>query len=68
MKKIVDIAVSTDPIDDFQNIVEYAKLMQGHAEFCIVILWMKTLFQRTLMTIMLSNQSTVQVPLCLTAI
>lgn len=33
MKKIVDIAVSTDPIDDFQNIVEYAKLMQGHAEF-----------------------------------
>ena len=33
MKKIVDVAVSTDPISDFQNIVEYAKLMQGHADF-----------------------------------
>ena len=33
MKKIVDVAVSTDPIQDFQNIVEYAKEMQGVADF-----------------------------------
>ena len=33
MKKIVDVAVSTDPIDNFQNIVDYAKEMQGVAEF-----------------------------------
>ena len=33
MKKRVDISVSTDPIDDFQNIIEYAKQMQGIAEF-----------------------------------
>ena len=32
MKKIVDVAVSTDPIQDFQNIVEYAKEMQGVAD------------------------------------
>ena len=32
MKRIVDVAVSTDPIDNFQNIVDYAKEMQGHAE------------------------------------
>jgi len=33
MKKNVDIAVSTDPIEDFQNIIEYAKKMQGVADF-----------------------------------
>ena len=33
MKKIVDVAVSTDLIDNFQNIVDYAKEMQGHADF-----------------------------------
>ena len=33
MKKNVDIAVSTDPIEDLQDIVEYAKEMQGVAEF-----------------------------------
>ena len=33
MKNIVDVAVSTDPIQDFQNIVEYAKEMQGVADF-----------------------------------
>ena len=33
MKKIIDVAVSTDPIQDFQNIVEYAKEMQGVADF-----------------------------------
>ncbi len=33
MKKRVDIAVSTDPIGDYQDIVEYAKHMQGIAEF-----------------------------------
>ncbi len=33
MKKYVDIAVSTDPIGDYQNIIEYAKQMQGVAEF-----------------------------------
>ena len=32
MKRIVDVAVSTDPIDNFQNIVDYAKEMQGNAE------------------------------------
>lgn len=33
MKRVVDVAVSTDPIDDYQNIVEYAKELQGHADF-----------------------------------
>ncbi len=33
MKKNVDIAVSTDPIRDYKNIIEYAKHMQGHADF-----------------------------------
>lgn len=33
MKKNVDVAVSTDPIVDFQNIIEYAKSMQGEADF-----------------------------------
>ncbi|MGN1200716.1 MAG: ribulose-phosphate 3-epimerase [Candidatus Caccovivens sp.] len=33
MKKRVDISVSTDPIGDFQNIIEYAKTMQGVADF-----------------------------------
>lgn len=33
MKRVVDVAVSTDPIDNFQNIVDYAKEMQGIAEF-----------------------------------
>lgn len=33
MKKIVDIAVSTDPIKDYQNIIDYAKHMQGVADF-----------------------------------
>lgn len=33
MKKTVDISVSTDPISDFQNIVDYAKKMQGVADF-----------------------------------
>lgn len=32
MKKI-DIAVSTDPIKDYQNIIDYAKQMQGVADF-----------------------------------
>ena len=33
MKKQVDISVSTDPIGDYQNIIEYAKQMQGVADF-----------------------------------
>ncbi len=33
MKKTVDISVSTDPISDYQNIIEYAKQMQGVADF-----------------------------------
>lgn len=33
MRKSADISVSTDPINDFQDIVEYAKQMQGVAEF-----------------------------------
>ncbi len=33
MKKNVDISVSTEPIEDYQNIVEYARSMQGVAEF-----------------------------------
>lgn len=33
MKKNVDISVSTDPIEDYQNIIEYAKKMQGVADF-----------------------------------
>ena len=33
MKKNVDVAVSTDPIVDYQNIIEYAKIMQGVADF-----------------------------------
>lgn len=32
-KNGIDIAVSTDPIEDYQNIVEYAKQMQGTADF-----------------------------------
>ena len=39
MKKNVDVSVSTLVISDFQNIIEYAKSMQGVAEFlhCDVI-------------------------------
>ena len=33
MKKAVDIAVSTDPVSDYQNIIEYAKSLQGVADF-----------------------------------
>jgi len=33
MKKNVDISVSTDPIRDYQNIIEYARSMQGIADF-----------------------------------
>ena len=33
MKRNVDISVSTDPITDYQNIIEYAKSMQGVADF-----------------------------------
>ena len=33
MKKNIDVAVSTDPISDYQNIIEYAKAMQGIADF-----------------------------------
>ena len=33
MKKNVDISASTDPISDYQNIIEYAKQMQGIADF-----------------------------------
>ena len=33
MKKRVDISVSADPISDYQNIIEYAKQMQGVADF-----------------------------------
>lgn len=33
MKRNIDVAVSTDPISDYQNIVEYAKHMQGVADF-----------------------------------
>ncbi|MBP3431616.1 MAG: ribulose-phosphate 3-epimerase [Clostridia bacterium] len=33
MKKNVDVSVSTDPISDYQNIIEYAKKMQGIADF-----------------------------------
>ena len=33
MKKVIDVAVSTDPIADYQNIIEYAKQMQGVADF-----------------------------------
>lgn len=33
MKKYVDISVSTDPISDYQNIIEYAKQLQGIADF-----------------------------------
>ncbi len=33
MKRRVDISVSTDPIGDFQNIIEYAKQVQGTADF-----------------------------------
>ncbi len=32
MKKNIDVAVSTDPIGDYQNIIEYAKSMQGIAD------------------------------------
>lgn len=33
MKRNVDVSVSTLPISDYQNIIEYAKQMQGVAEF-----------------------------------
>ena len=33
MKKKIDIAVSTDPIKDFQSILEYAKSLQDYADF-----------------------------------
>ena len=33
MKRNIDVAVSTDPILDYQNIIEYAKFMQGVADF-----------------------------------
>lgn len=33
MKRRVDVAVSTDPISDYQQIIEYAKEMQGVADF-----------------------------------
>ena len=33
MKRNIDVSVSTDPITDYQNIIEYAKEMQGIADF-----------------------------------
>lgn len=33
MKKNIYISVSTDPIEEYQEIVEYAKKMQGNADF-----------------------------------
>lgn len=33
MKKHIDISVSTDPMKDYQAITEYARLMQGVADF-----------------------------------
>lgn len=33
MKRRVDVSVSTDPVTDFQQIIEYAKEMQGVADF-----------------------------------
>jgi len=33
MKKRVDISVSTDPVSEYQQIIEYAKAMQGVADF-----------------------------------
>ena len=33
MKRRVDISVSTDPVSDYQQIIEYAKEMQGVADF-----------------------------------
>lgn len=33
MRRNVDVSVSTDPISDYQNIIEYAKEVQGEAEF-----------------------------------
>ena len=33
MKKQVYISVSTDPIEEYQLICEYAKEMQGNADF-----------------------------------
>lgn len=33
MKKNIDVSVSTDPIADYQNIIEYAKHIQGVADF-----------------------------------
>lgn len=32
MKKYVDVSVSTDPVKDFQELVEYAKELQGQAD------------------------------------
>ena len=31
-KRTVDIAVSTDPVKDYQELLEYAKSMQGMAD------------------------------------
>ena len=31
-KRMVDIAVSTDPVKDYQELLEYAKSMQGMAD------------------------------------
>ena len=33
MKKNVYVSVSTDPISSYQEIVEYARFMQNHADF-----------------------------------
>ncbi len=33
MRRNVDVSVSTDPISDYQNIIEYAKEVQGESEF-----------------------------------
>ena len=33
MKKNVYISVSTDPIKEYQTVADYAKIMQGHADF-----------------------------------
>ena len=33
MKKNIEVSVSTDPIGDYQTIIEYAKQMQGVADF-----------------------------------
>ncbi len=33
MKKNIMVSVSTDPIEDYQSIIDYAKFMQGKADF-----------------------------------